>query len=164
MQGTQANKLLMRADGSCCPVMKPQIIEQRYALFQRLQVLVHSLTGVVLNESGGASRRAAAPARFRQGPGAALAPGAVAFRIGRKGDDVSPLQEAIEGRGNQARRAAESGGPGIDAEIAGQNGRAVAVALVNDFVENAGEVALGEEGDWQGRFPTSSRISRSGRQ
>ena len=94
------------------------------------------------------SGRAAAPpgVRFRQRPGAALAPGAVALGIGGKGDDVSPLQEAIERRGNQPRRPAQGGGPVVDAEIAGQNDRAVAVALVNDFVEDAGEVALGEDG------------------
>ena len=34
----------------------------------------------------------------------------------------------------------------MDAEIAGQNGRAVAVPLVNDFVEHTGEVALGQNG------------------
>ena len=55
------------------------------------------------------------------------------------------FKEAIEGCGNQTRRAAEGGGPVVDAEIAGHYDRTVTVALVNDFVEDAGKVALGDE-------------------
>src|SRR6266581_2255944 len=75
-----------------------------------------------------------------QGAGTTFAFGAVAFRIGRQGEDMRALQEAVQCRGHQSWRAAQGGGPVVDAEVAGQNRGAVPVTLVDDFIEDAGEV------------------------
>src|SRR5439155_27224461 len=87
------------------------------------------------------------PARpgARQGAGAALASHAVAWGVGREVDDVSAFQEAVQ-RGGDQRGGPEHGGPVVDAEVAGQNCGAVAVTLMNELVEHAGEAALYHNG------------------
>jgi hypothetical protein len=56
------------------------------------------------------------------------------------------LQEAIQRGGDESRRSPQGGGPIVDSKITGQNDRTVTIALVNDFVKDAGEVAFGEDG------------------
>jgi hypothetical protein len=58
---------------------------------------------------------------------------------------VSVLQEAVDGRGDQPR-CSQNRAPLIDGEVAGENRGAVAVALVNQLVKDAGEAVLRNDG------------------
>ena len=83
--------------------------------------------------------------RTRQRAGATLASCAIAWGVGREGDDVSAFQEAVHGRGDKPR-CPQNRAPLIDGEIAGENRGAVAVALMNKLIEDAGEAVFRNEG------------------
>jgi hypothetical protein len=97
MERAQAEELGMSADRPRNPVLPFQVIQQRDALLERCDVLAHGSSRGRWRARAASLGQTPAPAgmKFGQRSGTVLTSGAVAWSIGRKGDDVSAFQEAV---------------------------------------------------------------------
>ena len=102
MQGTPADVFGRSADRPRPPVLPPQVIQQREAPLERFQVLAQGGSRGPWRAVAAVGLPAPAPAGtgLGQGSGTPLLFGAVAFSVGRKGEDGSALQEPIQRRGH----------------------------------------------------------------